>query len=65
MRKFQVTVTNVKATDTVEKFIERVMKAKLDKKSVARFLKELDAKEGAWNFEKCTEMRECLETYEE
>ena len=65
MGKFSVTVTKVKATDTVDKFIEKIMKAKLTEASIAKYLDELDRKESAWNFEKCTEIRTYLETYEE
>ena len=64
MSKFQVTETQVKATDTIEKFMNRVKKANLTEKSVAKYLTELDNKEGAWNFEKCCEIREYLENFE-
>jgi len=64
MSKFQVTVTQVKATDTVEKFTKRVLKANLNEKSIAKYLKELDNKEGAWGFEKCCEIRDYLESFD-
>jgi hypothetical protein len=64
MSTFAVTKTVVKPTDTVEKFEKKVKNAKLDTKMVAKFLEEIDRKEGVWGSDRCFEIRDYLEGYD-
>ena len=65
MSRFVVTKTTVKANDTLEKFEKKVKKASLDAtldaKKVAKYLDELDKKEGVWGVERCCDIRSFLE----
>ena len=65
MSKFAVTVTKMTATDTIEKFEKKVRANPLTAETVAKFLTELDCKEGIWGIERCSEVREYLEAREE
>ena len=64
MSKFNVTVTTVDAKDTIERFEKKVYASPLTGETVAKFLTELDCKEGAWGIERCFEIRSYLEERE-
>ena len=65
MSKFVVRETVMKPRDTIEKFEKKVKKATLDPKKVAKFIDELNCKEGYWGIERCEEIRAYLEDREE
>ena len=64
MSTFNVTVTTVAANDTIEKFEKKVYASTLTAETVAKFLHEIDCKEGVWGIERCSEVREYLERHE-